>query len=152
MENKIEFRLPYVHYDDPGFKCTGPSLTKQSFAEECDFNAVLGKWEKTGVLEHINPAAPQFADVSALPDYQAAMETVIKAEAAFNALPAAVRDRFANDPSKLLAFLQSPDNEAEAVKLGLVVDKSEAVPHGNVDLSTKPPEAASAAPAAGATK
>lgn len=140
-----EFRLPFVHYEDEGISFPEPSLAKQSFAEECDFNAVLGKWERTGVLEHINPVAPQFVDVSNLPDYQAAMNTVISADAAFNALPATVRDRFANDPARLVAFLQSPDNEAEAVKLGLVVDKSEAPPQSNGDLSTKPPQAASGA-------
>lgn len=153
MENKtLEFRLPYVSYPDAGLACKDPSLTKQSFSEECDFNAVLGKWEKTGVLEHINPLSPQFADVSILPDYQAAMNTVISAEAAFNALPAAVRDRFANSPGKLVAFLQNADNEAEAIKLGLIVDKSEALPQSNGDLSTKQPQAAPAAPAAEATK
>lgn len=152
MEKTLEFRLPYVFYPDAGLKNTEPSLTKQCFAEECDFNSVLGKWEKTGTLEHINASAPQFADVSSLPDYQAAMNTVITAEAAFNSLPSAVRDRFANDPAKLVSFLQSPDNKAEAIKLGLVVDKAEATPASNGALSTKPLEEAPAAPAAAPTK
>lgn len=77
-----EIRLPFVVYPDDGIAFADPSLTKQSFAEECDFNAVMGRWERTGTIEHVNPAAPQFADVSAMPDYQAALNTIVAANAA----------------------------------------------------------------------
>nr|QJB20819.1 MAG: internal scaffolding protein [Microvirus sp.] len=148
-----EIRLPYVHYPDEGLKFEDPSLTKQSFADECDFNAVMGRWERTGTIEHVNTAIPQFSDVSALPDYQAALNTVIAANAAFEALPSGLRERFSNDPAQLVAFLENADNKAEAVKLGLIVDKSERASDGaGVDLSTKPPKAAAAAPSADPAK
>ena len=149
----VEIRLPFVVYPDDGIKFDDPSLTKQSFADECDFNSVMGRWERTGTIEHVNPAAPQFADVSAMPDYQAALNTVVAANAAFDALPSGLRERFGNDPAQLVAFLEHDGNRDEALKLGLIVDKSERATDGaGVDLSTKPPKAASAAPTADPAK
>ena len=39
---KLVIRQPYVEFDDPSVIVDfGPSLTHQSFADECNFNAVL---------------------------------------------------------------------------------------------------------------
>ncbi|RYF32309.1 MAG: hypothetical protein EOO38_31115, partial [Cytophagaceae bacterium] len=49
-------------------------------------------------------------------------------KAQFDALPAKIRDRFNNDPSRFLAFCENPENEAELVQLGLRDAKPEEPP------------------------
>lgn len=113
---------------------TKPSKTKQSFKKECDINYVLDRYSKTGSWS-ANPGdvvgrRPLLGDFSSFDhvDYQTSLNKVIEANNAFKSLPAGVRDRFANDPVRLLSFLEDDSNYAEAVKLGLVEPKPAPVP------------------------
>lgn len=93
--------------------------TKQQFKDECDINRIMKRYQQTGVIDHVNRAEPRFGDLEAV-DFQTAMNMVIDAEQRFMQLPAEVRDRFGNDPSRLLAFVGDERNREEAVRLGLV--------------------------------
>ena len=99
------------------------SKTRQSEAKECDINNIIRKWETSGLVGHVNTLTPQFLDSVGLPDYQTSLDMVIEAQSRFSQLPARVRDRFNNNPAKLLAFLGDPSNTAEAIALGLSVPK-----------------------------
>ena len=41
-----------------------PSLTKQSFQNECNINSIMKKWEKTGLLPHSRSSQPRYGDFS----------------------------------------------------------------------------------------
>ena len=77
-----------------------PSLTKQSFQNECNINSIMKKWEKTGLLSHSRSSQPRYGDFSNVTDYQSALNAVSDAQDAFMELPAQVRARFANDPAQ----------------------------------------------------
>ena len=147
--SKVEIRLPYVEYPDTPLVCLEESLTKQSFAQECDFNAVLAQWERTGVIEHIDARTPQYADVSELVDYQQALNIVSSAQASFLALPSSIRERFDNNPASLIEFLNNPANTEEARSLGLLSSGKEAggdakaPSKGSVASPPEPPQEAS---------
>lgn len=98
---------------------TTPGRTKQSFKDECDINVIMRRYQVTGELVHLNQRSPLFGDFPDM-DFQSAMAIVIQARENFATLPSEVRDRFANDPGRLLSFLQDPANREEAIKLGLV--------------------------------
>lgn len=100
-------------------KC-GISLTQQHFKEECDINTIVRRYAVTGVMPNVNPKPPIYGDFSEVPDYQAAFAAVAHAGELFASLPSAVRDRFGNDPARMIAFLQDSANRAEAEKLGLI--------------------------------
>lgn len=102
-----------------------PSRTKQGHKAETDINSIMARFQRTGMLEFVNKHEPQYGDVSQI-DFQSSMETVIRAREMFADLPSKVRDRFDNDPSELLEFLENPANRAEAVLLGLA--KAETIP------------------------
>lgn len=96
-----------------------PGRTKQEFGEETDINFILKQWIKTGQAPYM-AAGVAFGDFSGTNDFQEAMETVTETEQQFAALPSHIRDRFGNDANQLLAFLEKPENLAEAQKLGIV--------------------------------
>lgn len=96
-------------------------MTKQSMIQECDVNLIMSKWRKTGEVTHTNNAAGSYGDFSDSTDYLSAQLAVQAADEAFKALPAHVRDRMDNNPAELIEFLADPDNDAEAVELGILV-------------------------------
>jgi phage internal scaffolding protein len=144
------FRKAYDKSSRYTFSTTGPSLTHQSMAPECDINTIMKKYEKTGILEHRNNFEGQYADFTNTPsDYHESMNAVIAADEMFQTLPSGVRRRFHNDPGYFLDFVGNPANQDEIIKLGLATR----VPEPDlVDPATPTPKKAStpskAAPAA----
>lgn len=122
----------FLDYDgpkfDPGVDCsvdrdTGevlPSMTKQSFKDECDINRLMAKYETTGVIDHVNRRMPEYGDFAGVVSYQDSLNIVLDAREVFAALPARLRDRFGNDPGQYLAFIDDPKNKDEAIKLGMI--------------------------------
>lgn len=103
---------------------TPPARTKQQFVEQCDINTIVKQFTKTGQFSHIsaNLAKGTYADLPDPIEFQDSMNLVIQAENAFASLPSKVRSRFGNDPAEFLAFMSDPDNQDEAIKLGLATD------------------------------
>lgn len=101
-----------------------PSMTKQSFKDECDINNIVKRFEATGIIDHLNQRAREgvFVDLPDALDFQAALNLVAQAETAFMELPAALRARFENNPEKFLAFTADPANQQEMITLGLATD------------------------------
>jgi phage internal scaffolding protein len=124
MKKSIFIRTPY-NYDtdevsnETGLACPEPTMAQQQFREEADINTIMERFGRTG--EIIAPVRmPQYGDFTGVNDYHTAMNAVVEAQASFDALPAAVRARFENDPGKFVEFCLDENNREEAVKLGLV--------------------------------
>lgn len=122
-----------------------PSLTKQSFADECNIPNMVAKYMKNGQMPRLNPKTPLFLDVSGIGDYQASLDTVRSAEAMFMALPAKIRGQFDNDPQKLLDFMETatPDQLREK---GLTKTAPVAPSVGGVDAVKDPQKQAALVP------
>ena len=117
------FRKAYDPVIDNPTINTLPSRVKQAFAKECNINTIISKARKgTGKL-FLNNQQPMFGDFTNVMEYQEMKNQIIAAEQAFADLPANVRERFGNEPAKLLGFLENPENQEEAVRLGLAVVK-----------------------------
>lgn len=101
-----------------------PSMTHQSFKDECDINVVVARCMRTGSL--VDPLTgatrqPLYGDfTSSASDFQEAQNLLADANTRFASLPSGLRARFSNDPASLLSFLEDPSNRQEAVKLGLI--------------------------------
>ncbi len=122
---------------------TGQGRTKQSHKKECDINNIMARFQKTGAIDFVNTQSPQFGDATGM-EFQTAMETVSKANEMFDAMPSKIRDRFKNDPQKLLTFLENEENRSEAVFLGLLKEPEAKEPEKTKEAA----EASEAAPAA----
>lgn len=111
---KEERRSDVLYFEDK-------SLTQQHAKDECDINLIVENAKRgADISSKINPNTPRYGDFTGLPTYKDALNMVVKANEMFMSLDAFVRERFDNDPGKLLAFLDNPDNRAEGVKLGLI--------------------------------
>ncbi|WNK14176.1 MAG: internal scaffolding protein [Microvirus sp.] len=117
---------------------TGEGRTKQSFKDECDINVLMSKYLKTGLMDHVNEALPRFEDVTSL-DFQEAQHLIAEAASMFEDIPSAIRNRFDNNPGKLLDWVHDPANAEEAATLGFL------------DLNKCPPGYGRTSPPVGAT-
>lgn len=110
MKRKIRRAFDRVGYPIEVFSA---SRTKQSFVEEADINNLMRRYRATGLMPQA-PGEPMFLDCTKLPaDYQAALNTVITADRAFQKLSSDVRARFGNDPVAFVDFAVDPANLAQ---------------------------------------
>ena len=115
----IIIRKRYQEHKSEPQNTTGESLTQQQFKEECDVNHILAKYRKTNMITHLNKHQGQYGDFATAEDYQETLHRVMQAQDSFQQIPADVRARFNNDPARLIDFLSKPENNDEAIKLGL---------------------------------
>lgn len=87
------------------------TLVQQHFKDEVDVNTIVRRFGLTNVVPAA-VAAGVYGDFTGIHDYGSAVAAIEKAEAGFMKLPAEVRDRFENDPARLIAFAQG-STEAE---------------------------------------
>ena len=125
---RISPRVQYV--DDK------PSMTQQSFKDQCDIKKIIAKRQSLGIPLQIenDPFGGVVQDFSGSIDYRENLHKVMRAEQAFMALPAKLRQRFDNDPANLISFLEDDKNYDEAQKLGLL--KADAKQQGKNDDKT----------------
>lgn len=131
----------------------GSSLAHQSFKDECDINVLMRRYEKTGMINHVNKHQGEYGDFINAPDYHSAMNQIIEARESFMTIPARIRARFGNDPAEFLAFVQDPANEAEMREMGLLPaqrpqDPDTLDPPPEAPKGKKPPKASPAASSA----
>lgn len=110
-----------------------PSMTKQEFKDQCNINKIIKEFTITGQISHISAKAAQgaFLDLPADLDYQTSLNVMIRAEEAFMALPAAIRDRFGHDPAQFLGFVADPANADELIRLGIRTPPAPPAPGGD---------------------
>lgn len=97
----------------------GVSLTDASALPDTDILTVVRRYNAgdSSVVREVG----NFGDFSGCQDFPQLMERVREARERFAALPAALRDRFGNDPAALIKFVSDSANDEEAIKLGLKV-------------------------------
>ena len=104
--------------DESAITCADPSLAQQQFRDDADINTIVARFGLTGQLPD-NGRYPAYGSFDGVFDYHTAQNAILAAQAAFMALPAAVRTRFSNDPQNLLEFASDPANLPELRSLGL---------------------------------
>lgn len=94
--------------------------TQQQFKEQCDVNEIMKRFERTGMLDHLNTFQGNYGDFLDVPQsFHDAVNQVLSAQDMFMTIPARVRAEFNNDPGEFLAFVSDPANADRMVELGL---------------------------------
>lgn len=108
-----------VGYDADVRRDWPPSLARQEFADECDINVIMARYERTGEVP-LGGKQPRYVDLAGAP--QTLMETLQllkEAEEAFMRLPAKVRREFDNDPVAFADFAMDEENLPQMREWGL---------------------------------
>lgn len=104
---------------------TNPSRggrTRQSEKDACDVNLIVATHRRGGVSTHVIDRVANYGFVPAL-SFRECMDQVRAAEQTFQALPAATRDFFHNDPARFVDYVANKDDRAKLVELGLIIPK-----------------------------
>lgn len=111
----------YVEHAPVNSDTDGPSKTRQEFADECDINSIMRRYEATGIISHVDPREPMYLDLAGLevPDLATALNVLKVAEEGFMSLPANVRREFGDDVHEFVAFAENPANLDKMREWGL---------------------------------
>jgi len=117
---------------DSVYHTEGPSLTRQEFAEECDVNSIMARYQGhviggPGNLSAMGP--PMYVDFAAMPgSLMEYMDFMQNADKAFMFLPAVVRKEFDNDPRMFVDFASDPENVDQMRTWGLAAPAPKEAP------------------------
>lgn len=133
----------------------GPTLTRQEFAEDCDINVLMKRYENQDIGAIMRRAQePVYADFAEMPqDLMGFMNFMREAENAFMTLPATVRREFDNDAAAFVDFAGDPANLDQMRSWGLAPPAPAPAPAvvapqpGAGPPAASPPPADSTAPA-----
>lgn len=120
---KVEVQIPPRTRVRPVVICEGQGRTHQEMADDCDVNKIVNAWRNTGTNPHVNHNAPYYGDLSASQDLQESLNHVMASDAAFAALPAAVRDSCNNDQVQFLSMLNDDEAREELLDAGLRIEQ-----------------------------
>ena len=126
MTKTVKFKNAYSPSEKVQYSSKLPSRTKQAPHAECDINQIMSKYQKTGIIEHVQNRPGSYESFIGATDYHTSMNMILEAQESFNLLPSSVRARFENDPGAFLAFVQDPANHEEMGRMGLLHDYSPA--------------------------
>lgn len=159
MSKKIEFATSFHDF----YKTNGadrhthnnePSMTRQEFADECDLNQIMKRYEGQdigAIMRRDTP--PVYIDFEGVPDnLMDYLQMQKDAENAFMTLPAVVRKEFDNNPLEFVAFATDPENLDQMRTWGLAPPKAVEAPQAAPTQSAAPAAPAQAAPPSEAGK
>lgn len=110
---------PYDEHERVQVDASSDGITRQEFADECDINTLMARYEKSGVINHIARSQGNYFDATDVPDLAAALAIVAHAEDAFMRLPAKARAEFDNDAVRWTDFAADPANLPRMREWGL---------------------------------
>ena len=94
-------------------------FTEQAHKKECDVNHIIAKYDRTGLLSHVQQIEARYGDVTGV-DFRTAQDLYLNAQKMFGSLPADIKKRFNQSAGDFLEFMENPNNRDEAIKLGLI--------------------------------
>lgn len=104
--------------DRTGLNTGTETLVQQHFRDEVDVNTIMRRYGVTA-LAPLGPATGIYGDFTGVSDYESAVERIRGAQERFMKLPPELRERFDNDPGKLISAAESmPEAEFEAMFSG----------------------------------
>lgn len=109
-------------------------MTKQSFRDGTKVDRILKKYAALGVdpndvgMFQQSVAGMEFGIADTTYDYQYQLNKINEVKENFARLPSRIREKFRNDPGRMLRFMSDPKNVAECVELGLFRKDPEAPP------------------------
>lgn len=137
----------FTKYNPPkilGFSSEMESKVQEQFADACQTDTIIRKYNMMGVNPFIAAGDSQYLDTTQIPSFVAAQNAQIKVKEYFEGLPSDVRLEFNNDPMQFAEVVSDPRNADYLREIGVLAplpaeQEGEKQPASSGDNSEKPP-------------
>ncbi|TEW71388.1 hypothetical protein E2488_15690 [Gramella jeungdoensis] len=104
----------------PGFSSEMESKVQDQFADACQTDTIIRKYNMMGVNPFIAAGGSQYLDTTQIPDFVCAQNAQIKVKEYFEGLPSEVRLEFNNDPMQFAEVVSDPRNADYLREIGVL--------------------------------
>jgi hypothetical protein len=136
----------FTKYNPPkvsGWNSEQESKVQEQFADACQTDTIIRKYNMMGVNPFIASGGSQYLDTTQIPSFVCAQNAQVKVKEYFDGLPADVRLEFNNDPAQFAEAVLDPQNADYLRELGVLAplpaeQEGEKQPASSGDISEKP--------------
>lgn len=104
----------------PGFSSEMESKVQEQFADACQTDTIIRKYNMMGVNPFIAAGGSQYLDTTDIPSFVAAQNAQIKVKEYFEGLPSDIRLEFNNDPMRFAEVVSDPKNADYLREIGVL--------------------------------
>lgn len=141
----------FTKYNPPkvsGWNSDQESKVQEQFADACQTDSIIRKYNAMGVNPFIAAGGSQYLDTTEIPSFVCAQNAQVKVKEYFDGLPADIRLEFNNDPMEFAEVVSDPRNAEYLREIGVLAplpakQEGENQPISSGDISEKAPQASS---------
>jgi len=104
----------------PGLSSEMESKVQEQFADACQTDNIIRKYNSMGVNPFIATGSSQYLDTTQIPDFFVAQNAQVKVKEFFEGLPADIRLEFNNDPMQFAEVVSDPQNADYLREIGVL--------------------------------
>lgn len=104
----------------PGFSSDMESKVQEQFADACQTDTIIRKYNMMGVNPFIAAGGSQYLDTTQIPSFVAAQNAQIRVKEYFEGLPSEIRLEFNNDPMQFAEVVSDPRNADYLREIGVL--------------------------------
>lgn len=129
----------------PGFSSEMESMVQEQFADACQTDTIIRKYNMMGVNPFIAAGGSQYLDTTEIPSFVAAQNAKAKVKEYFEGLPSDIRLEFNNDPMQFAEVVSDPRNADYLREIGVLAplpdeQEGEKHPAPSGDISEMAPQ------------
>lgn len=141
----------FTKYNPPkvsGFSSEMESKVQEQFADACQTDTIIRKYNMMGLNPFIAAGGSQYLDTTQIPSFVAAQNAQIKVKEYFEGLPSDIRLEFNNDPMQFAEVVSDPRNADYLREIGVLAplpaeQEGKTQPASSGDISEKTPQPSS---------
>lgn len=115
-----KFFTKYTPPKIPGFSSDQPSKVQEQFADGCQTDTIIRKYNMMGVNPFIAAGDSQYLDTTQIPSFIVSQNAQIKVKEYFEGLPSDIRLVFNNDPMQFAEVVSDPKNADYLREIGVL--------------------------------
>lgn len=104
----------------PGFSSEMESKVQEQFADACQTDTIIRKYNMMGVNPFIASGGSQYLDTTQIPSFVAAQNAQIRVKEYFEGLPSDIRLEFNNDPMQFAEVVSDSRNADYLREIGVL--------------------------------
>lgn len=140
-----KFFTKYTPPKLPGFSSDQPSKVQEQFADACQTDTIIRKYNMMGVNPFIAAGGSQYLDTTQIPSFVAAQNAQVKVKEYFEGLPSDIRLKFNNDPMQFAEVVSDTRNAEYLREIGVLAplpaeQEGEKESASSGDISEKAPQ------------